>query len=232
MNTRFAKQQNNEDNGHSFRNGECNLNGIRTIVVLASVDAVGQQTVNQLNKKARHSLLSIIKSRGYACVPAMEKYGNFDCPYTIFNMSLDTAKKMCGKYQQTSFVFSVLNEDGVIHSEYYTKQNPTLPYSKQANDYIKIDECDTWEEMSNADGNFAVIGNKFKYGIPYKTLYAVNDAICENLKRIVSVEKLRGNLSITEERALEYTINGIGLSPYLWRKEATKGFDINLNLLN
>lgn len=223
MNTRFAKQQNNEDNGHSFRNGECNLNGIRTIVILASVDTVVQQTVNQLNKKARHSLLSIIKSRGYACVPATKQFGNFDCPYAIFNMSVDMAKKMCGKYQQTSFVYSVLNEDGMIHNEYYTKQDSTLPYGKQANDYIKIDECDTWEDTSNADGNFTVIGNKFKYGIPYKILYAVNEVIFENLKRMVSVEKQRGNHSITEERALEYTINGVGLSTYLWRKEATKG---------
>lgn len=223
MNTRFAKQQNNEDNGHSFRNGECNLNGIRTIVVLASVDAVVQHTVNQLNKKARHSLLSTIKSRGYACVPTMKHFGNFDCPFAIFNMSVDSAKKMCGKYQQTSFVYSVLNEDGMIHSEYYTKQDPTLLYSKQANDYIKIDECDSWEDTSNADGSFAVIGKKFKYGISYKTLYAVNEAIYENLKRMVSVEKQRGNHSITEERALEYTINGVGLSPYLWRKEVTKG---------
>ena len=139
MNTRFAKQQNN---GYSFRNGECNLNGIRTIVVLASVDDDDQQTTNKSSNKARRSLLSIIKSRGYACVPAMEKNGNFDSPYAIFNMSLDTAKKMCGKYQQTSFVFSVLNEDGMIHSEYYSKQEPTLPYSKKDNDYIKIDECD------------------------------------------------------------------------------------------
>lgn len=40
---------------------------------------------------------------------------------------------------------------------------------------------------------------------------------------MVSVEKQRGNHSITEERALEYTIDGVGLSPYLWRKEAAKG---------
>ena len=220
MNTRFAKQQNN---GHSFRNGECDLNGIRTIVVLASVDDDDQQSTNKSSNKARRSLLSIIKSRGYACVPAMEKNGNFDSPYAIFNMSVDMAKKMCGKYQQTSFVFSVLNEDGMIHSEYYSKQDPTLPYSKQANDYIKNDECDTWEDTSYADDNFTVIGKEFKYGIPYKTLYAVNDAICENLKKMVSIEILRGNHSITEESALEYTIKGVGLSPYLWRKEATKG---------
>ena len=199
------------------------LNGIRTIVVLDSMDPDDQRTINKRNPKARRSPLSIIKSGGYACVPAMEKSGNFDSPYAIFNMSLDVAKKMCGKYQQTSFVYSVLNEDGMIHSEYYTKQEPTLPYSKMDNDYIKTDECDTWEDESNADCNFMVTGKGFKYGIPYKTLYAVNEVIYENLKRMVSVEKQRGNHPITEERALEYTINGVGLSPYLWRKATTKG---------
>ena len=195
---------------------------IRTIVILDSVNPDDQRTINQHNPKARRSPLSIIKSGGYACVPAMENFGNFYRPYAIFNMSLDLAKKICGKQQQSSFVFSVLNENGMIHSEYYSKQDPTLPYNKQANDYIKNDECNTWEDTSKADGNFTVIGKEFKYGIPFKTLYAVNEAICENLKRMVSVEKQRGNHSITEEKALEYTINGVGLSPYLWRKEATK----------
>ena len=197
------------------------INNIRTIVVLDSVNLDDQRIINQHNPKVRRSPLSIIKSGGYACVPAMENFGNFYRPYAIFNMSLDLAKKICGKQQQASFVFSVLNENGMIHSEYYSKQDPTLPYNKQANDYIKNDECDTWEDMSNADGSFTVIGKEFKYTIPYKTLYAINDAICENLKRMVSIEKHRGNHSITEEKALGYTINGVGLSPYLWRKAAT-----------
>ena len=199
------------------------ISGIRTIVVLDSMDPDDQRTINQHNSKAWRSPLSIIKSGGYACVPAMENFGNFYHPYAIFNMSLDLAKKICGKQQQSSFVFSVLNENGMIHSEYYSKQDPTLPYNKQANDYIKNDECNTWEDTSYSEGNFTVIGKEFKYGIPFKTLYAVNDAICENLKRMVSVEKRRGNHSITEEKALDYTINGVGLSPYLWRKESTKG---------
>ena len=202
---------------------KCGIDSIRTIVVLDSMDPDDQRTINLLNPKARRSPLSIIKSGGYACVPAMENFGNFSHPYGIFNMSLDTAKKICRKCQQTSFVFSVINEDGMVHSEYYTKLDRTFPHSKQANDFIKNDESDTWEDTSYADGNFTVIGKEFKFGIPFKTLYAVNDAICENLKRMVSVEKHRGNHSITEETALEYTINGVGLSPYLWRKAITKG---------
>ena len=199
------------------------ISGIRTILVLDSMDPDDQRTINQLNPKARRSPLSIIKSGGYACVPTMENFGNFYRPYAIFNMSFDTAKKICCRCQKTSFVFSVLNEDGMIQSEYYSKQDPTLPYNKQANDYIKNDECDTWEDTSYADGSFTIIGKEFKYSIPYKTLYAVNDAICENLKKMVSIEILRGNHSITEESALEYTINGAGLSPYLWRNATTKG---------
>ena len=202
---------------------KCGIDSIRTIVVLDSMDPDDQRTINLLNPKARRSPLSIIKSGGYACVPAMENFGNFSRPYGIFNMSLNTAKKICRKCQQTSFVFSVINEDGMVHSEYYTKLDRTFPHSKQANDFIKNDESDTWEDTSYADGNFTVIGKEFKFGIPFKTLYAVNDAICENLKRMVSVEKHRGNHSITEETALEYTINGVGLSPYLWRKAITKG---------
>ena len=166
------------------------INNIRTIVVLDSVNPDDQRIINQHNPKVRRSLLSIIKSGGYACVPAMENFGNFYHPYAIFNMSLDLAKKICGKQQQSSFVFSVLNENGMIHSEYYSKQDPTLPYNKQANDYIKNDECDTWEDTSYSEGNFTVIGKEFKYGIPFKTLYAVNDAICENLKRMVSVDSI------------------------------------------
>jgi len=199
------------------------INSIRTIVVLDSMDPDGQRTINQRNPKARRSPLSIIKSGGYACVPAMENFGNFSRPYGIFNMSLDTAKKICRKCQQTSFVFSVLNEDGMVHSEYYTKQDPTLPYNKHANDYTKNDECDICEDTSTTDGDFTVIGKKFKYGIPYQILNMVNETIKGNLKRMVSVEKQRGNHSITEEKVLDYTINGVGLSPYLWRKETTKG---------
>ena len=201
------------------------FNGIRTIVVVASDASDDQWIIKRYNQKTRRSLLSIFKSSGYACAQAMEKFGNFYRPYAIFNMSVDAAKKICGKYQRTSFVFSVLNEEGVIHSEYYTKQeqDPTLPYSKQANDFTKNDECDTLVDTSNPDGNLMVIGKKFKYGIPYQTLHSINETICENLKRMVAIEKNRGNHSITEERALEFTINGVGMSPYLWRMATTKG---------
>ena len=205
-----------------FRNEDGGYNGIHTIVVLTSENLDSQQTTKQFNKQARCSLLSNIKDGGYAYVLAMGKVGNIERPCAVFNMSVDTAKKLCGKYRQTSFVFSVLNENGMIHSDYYEKQDPTFPYDRQTNEYIKKDECDTWKEMSNVDDCFTVIGKMFKYSIPFKMFNTVNETICENLYRIVTIEKQRGNHTITEEKALRYTINGVGLSPYLWRKAIIK----------
>ena len=149
--------------------------------------------------------------------------GNTEHPYAVFNMSVDTAKILCGRYQQTSFVFSKL-KDGIIHSEYYEKKYPELKYNKRTNNYIKKDECDTWDDMSDANDKFTVIGKKFKYSIPFEMFNTVNEGICENLNRLESFQRKYGNDSITTEEVLDFTINRVGYTPYLWRKAVTKGF--------
>ena len=130
---------------------------------------------------------------------------------------------LCGKYQQTSFVYSELKDDSSIHSEYHEKFDKSLPFNKKTNNYVKKDECDTWEDVSNADDDFTIIGEKFKYSIPFPMLNTVNETICENLRRAVAVEKERGNKTINENNLLDFTINRVGQSPYLWRKTLTKG---------
>lgn len=221
--TPHEKTRNVKDVERFFRNGKSGFSGIQTIVVLTSENPDSQPSSNKLNKKSRHSLLSDIKRGGYAYVPAIGKFGNTERPYAVFNMSVNTAKILCGKYQQTSFVFSALNQDGSVHSEYYEKRDPTIPYNKQMNNYIKKDESDIWKDMSDSDDNFTIIGNKFKYSIPFDIFNTVNKTISENLNRIVNIEKKRGNNTITEEKALKYTIDGVGQSPFMWRKEITKG---------
>lgn len=221
--TPHQKERNVKDVERFFRKGKGGHIGIRSIVVLTSENPDSRQAESGINKKYRHSLLADIKNGGYAYVPAMGKFGNVERPYAVFNMSVDTAKTLCGKYQQTSFVFSSLNEDGTVHSEYYEKNNPTLPYDRKSNDYVMKDSCDDWEDKSEANDYFTVIGNRFKYSIPFKIFDSVNETICENIQRIISVERKRGDNSITEEKILDYTINGVGQSPYLWRQEIYKG---------
>lgn len=203
--------------------GTGGYNGIHTILVLTAEDSDSKQATNQFNKKARHSLLSNIKDGGYAYVPAIGKFGNTEHLYAVFNMSVNSAMIICGNYQQTSLVYSELKDDGSIHSEYYEKLDDSLPYDKRTNNYVKKDECDTWEDRSDAEGNFTIIGNKFKYSIPFPMFDTVNETICKNLSIAVAIEKERGNKSINESELLDFTINRVGQSPYLWRKALTKG---------
>ena len=191
-------------------------NAILTIVVFTMENPDSQQM--------KYPLLSNIKDGGYAYIPAKGKLGDTECHYAVFNMSADTAKILCSKYKRTSFVYSELGNDGSIHSEYYEKHGPA--FGKHSNKFVQKEICDTREEIPDADDNFTITGEKFKYCIPFTKLKAVNQIICENLRRMVSIAKERWNQTITEEDVLRSTINKVGLTPYLWRKATTKGFDI------
>lgn len=219
------KKRNNNDVERFFRKGKGGFNGIRTIVVLTAENPDSVKASNKYNKKAKHSLLKDIKNGGYTYVPAMGKFGgNTEKPYAIFNMSVDTAKIISGQYQQTSFVFTELLEDSSIHSEYWEKLDINAPYDKKNNDCVKKDECNEWIDMANADDNFTIVGNKFKYSIPFPIFENVNRILSNNIQRILDEEKNRGNKTINTKDVLDFSINRVGMSPYLWRKAITRGF--------
>ena len=219
------KKRNNKDVERFFRKGKGGFNGIRTIVVLTAENPDSVQSSSQFNKKVKHLLLKVIKNNRYAYMPAIGKFGgNTESPYAVFNMSIDVAKSLCGKYQQTSFVFTQLLDDGNIHSEYWEKKDQYPPCDKMENDYIKKDECDEWIDMAAADDNFTIIGNKFKYQIPFSIFESVNNLFTDNMKYMIEIEKKRGNQSINEDKILIFTINHVGMSPYIWRSGLVKGF--------
>lgn len=219
------KKRNNKDVKRFFKKGKGGFNGIRTIVVLTAEKTDSIQSSNRFNKKAKHLLLKDIKNYKYAYVPAIGKFGgNIENPYAVFNMSVDVAKFLCGKYQQTSFVFTQLLDNGSIHSEYWEKEDQDSPYNGMVNDYIKKDECDEWIDMAAADDNFTIVGNKFKYQIPFSIFESVNNLFTNNMKHMIDVERKRCNQILTEDKIMDFTINRVGMSPYLWRKGLIKGF--------
>ncbi len=219
------KKRNNKDVERFFRKGKGGFNGIRTVVVLTAENPDSVQSSAQFNKNARHSLLKDLKNNKYAYVPAIGNFGgNTENPYAVFNMSVDSAKSLCGKYQQTSFVFTQLSEDGKIHSEYWEKNDINSPYDKTENDYVKKDDSEEWIDMAMADDNFTIIGNNFKYQIPFSIFESVNNLFTNNMKHMIEVERTRGNHSINENKILDFTINHVGMSPYLWRNGLIKSF--------
>ena len=216
------KRRNVRNVENFFKHGKSGFNAIKTIVVLTAENPDSIQSSSQFNKKANKSLLQDIKNGGYAYVPAQGRFGNLEKPYAVFNMSIDAAKYYCGKYQQTSFVISMLSDDGngAVHSEYWEKANENAPYSKGENDYVKKDECDEWVDMRDATDYFTVIGNKFKYSIPFSIFESTNKLFCNNIKRIIE----NGNFPLNESVILEFAINHVGMPAYLRRKSIIKGF--------
>ena len=188
------------------------FNSIKTIVVLA--------TETPENTKANHPLLNDIKDGGYAYVSATGKLGNVERLYVVFNMSVETAKMFCGRYRQTSFVFTQLQENGTTHSEHWEKQNVEEPFHKNRNDYIKNEECET---VLDVYGGLAVLGRHFKYQIPFSVLESVNHLFAANIQLIIEAERKRGNDTIDEEDVLDFAISHVGMPPYLRRKAIIKG---------
>lgn len=217
------KKRNTKNVENLFRKGKAGYNGIKTIVVMTAENPDSQEAARQVNKKNNKKLLSKIKSSGYAYVPAQGKFGNVENPYAIFNMSRETAKMLSGEFQQTSFVYSELLDNGTLHSEYWEKMDVSAPYNKKDNDYVKKDESDRWIDMSDADDFFTIIGNKFKYTIPFSIFENVNRVISNNIKKMIIKENKRGKNSLTENNVLNFMMKGVGISPYLWRKASIEG---------
>ena len=124
--------------------------------------------------------LKALKDGKYIVVSAQVKSGsNTRNAYAIINISLDTVKLYCGKYQHTSFVYTELN-DGLIKSCYYRKQYADQPYSKVRKPFIPIESVDTQTAVNDAEDYLTVIGAKFEYHIPFSYLIECHKRISQN----------------------------------------------------
>lgn len=210
------KKRDNKDVERFFRSGKGGFNNIKSLVVFTAENPNTVELKRSQNKKLNKSLLSILNDAGYKFVPAIGQfYGNPEHPYVVFNMSLETAKRLCGRYEQKSFVWSEIGRDGTVFSQYWEKQNETSPYNRQSNDYVCKDECDTWIDQSEAEDGFTIVGKKFKYSVPFSIFENINKKFGENLQRIT---EQRFNDKESSDDILDFAMNGVGLSPFLYRK--------------
>ena len=173
-------------------------NNIRCVAVLTA-----------FNPDSIAKTLKALKGGKYIVVSAQVKSGsNTRNAYAIINISLDTVKLYCGKYQHTSFVYTELN-DGLIKSCYYGKQYADKPYSKTRNPFIPIESVDTQTTVNDAEENLTVIGAKFEYHIPFSYLIECHKRISQNYldaqsKRILWPQPL--------DDCISFSIQHVGLA--------------------
>lgn len=217
----MERQRTRKNIENAFKKGKRGYNAIKTFAVFTAENPDSQSATSGFNKKQNHSLLQTLKQGGYVIVPARGKFGNEEHPYIVLNISQEAAAYYCGQFQQTSFVYHVLNDDGLLHSEYWEKKDPEKPYNQKTNNYVKKDESDEWIDETNANDFYTSVGRDFKYSIPFETLLEYNNRINENLNRIIAIEKQKGVVH-TKDQLMEFAMYRVGQSPWLHRKSINR----------
>ena len=215
-----AKKRNEKNVEDAYREKKAGYNGIHYIAVFSAENPDSVQATNSVNKKATHSLSKDLKAARYPIIPATGKFGgNVEHSYAIINIGLDACKYFCGKYQQTSFVYTTIIDGEKVHSEYYEKLDATKPYNKTTNPYVVKDFADGFTDMSDADDFFTVIGKGFKYQIPFPTMTEASATIIGNFLCEENSKFMNGTLN----EVVEFSTNGVGLPPVFRRNLLYKG---------
>ena len=145
--------------------------------------------------KIRRDRYLTIKADGLA------EYGP-ELSYAAINISPWALSILAGMFNQTFFIFHVINPDGTIHSELWEIEDSSQRYHYKKNPFAKKDESDTWVEYQSAEDSYTIIDKKFNYSVTIPTF--IEDGINKNIQTEIS----KGWLTNTPTR-----INGhIGFS--------------------
>ena len=215
-----AKKRDQKNIENVFKKGEHGYNAIKTIGVFTAENPDSKELSNKENRPSQKSLYHDLKRNGYVIKNVKGKFGSVEHPFMVLNIELDACKFLCGKYEQTSFVFHRLLDDGTLVSEYWEKNDKTKPYDKEKNDYVKRDETTEWVDMSAADDYYTVVGKSFKYQIPFPYLMECNRIINEEFEKRIEYQNKRG-LQESKE-GLMHMIMGSGQFPVRYRMSILK----------
>lgn len=203
----------------TFKNGK-SFGGIKTMAIFTSENPNSQRDSGANNKKSIKNLLSDLKTGGFKYVPAYGKFGfrreggvtnvNSEHSYVVFNISVANCVGLCKRYNQTSFIFCTLNDDGKIHSDYYEKTD-------NGDTYQVTDSEDNWNDKTGENDYYTVIGKNFKFSIPFSIFESADQKICKRLDYIVENYNQK-----SREHLLNLAINGCGQYAYLVRKAISK----------
>lgn len=202
-----AKIRDRKNAINTIKKGKAGYRGISHFGVLTAENPDSMELPRKENSKLLNQLKKSLKTAHYIWEEQIGHFGgNDEHSLFIFNASVQVLSYFSGKYQQTSFIYGEL-KDGKIHSEYWEKQDITLPYDAKKNPYVRKDACDEWHDASN-DENYSVIGKNFKYTIPFSIFNDIEEQIETNLSMLNENEK---------KGALNIAMNGVGSNAWNYR---------------
>lgn len=201
-----AKKRNVKRIENFFRKG--NNNVIKCFAVFTAENPDSQPTDRKTNKNLNKELFDTLRVQ-YTIVPTQGKFGNVENSFIVFNITRENAMYYCGKYQQTSFVYSSIDEDGQLLSEYWEKQDAGKPYDKKTNPYVEKDRSAEWVDMSGADDFYTIVGKKFKYSIPFSIFESYSNGLKSMLESATE----------NEDAIMNIIVEGVGYGAFYMRSK-------------
>lgn len=216
--TEIQNYQRNVQNAQNvFLKGKSGYNGITHFGVITAENPDSMQVARSDNKSYQSMLSKDLKSGHYIWVWQKGHFGgNDEHSMFVFNISRDALAYYSGKYQQTSFIYAELRNSSV-HSEYWEKQDTSMPYNPKTNPYVRKDENDQWVDASNED-DYSIIGKQFKYTIPFSIFSNISESIIRNINTLDECNR---------KGAMNIALNGVGQNGWRYRGLAYKGINLN-----
>lgn len=186
--TPHEKQRNIKNSIDFLTKSKHGWNNIRTFGIITAENPDSKFVSKKQNNTLMKQFKKGLKQSGYIWVEQEGKFnGNVETSLFIFNINLDTLIYYAGKYEQSSFFFGELVNDGYnqkTKSSYYEKRNQNIPYDKGSNPYDLIESTTNVLNLSDDNPNeYSTIGGKFKYTFPLKYFGYVDESINENLQK-------------------------------------------------
>ena len=198
-------------------------NGIKTVVVFTARPSESIDASHVFNEKASHSLLKSLNDAHYVCVPVEGRWGGIpERSFAVINIGPEAAAWFTGRFQLTRFIYSRVT-DGIIETDCYEKQEMTRPYNRKTNPYVIMDSVTGYVDMSGAEPNFTVVGNKFSYKIDYPAFRFINETISKNYTDELNRGEKSFFRNMTLDEEIDFTMNRVGQSPSIHRGRLYEG---------
>ena len=157
------------------------LDSIRTFCILTAENPMGHQLPPQENRILQDSLLSDLKRYQYRYFPTNGKYVQPEHSVFVYNISLESAKNICKKYDQESFIFAMINSrEHIVDFKYYQKnKSEKVVAPSKDKEYYFVEVKREWLDRIDFDDEFTCIGRNFKFKVPFDIFCGQVDSISE-----------------------------------------------------
>jgi hypothetical protein len=156
----------------------------RTIGIITGENPDSTQQTPQVNTKLMNDFKKDLKRNNIAYIPIKGKFGgNTENTLLLINPTVETLTYYAGRFEQTSF-FYCTNNNGKTVAEYWEKQDPTRPFDKKDNPYIKINDTDIFIKLSKDAEEYTIIGDDFKFVIDASVFDRVHESLEHNLNML------------------------------------------------